>query len=818
MQKFFKCIINNSITVLIITALITALCIFSLFQTNINSDMAKYLDEDSTTKQTMRFLADNFNINGDAAVCIEGNLGDYERIKELVSQLSAVDNIDTVLWLGSYDRLFTVSGGEISSSNEMITGEKVHAIAGNYFKLENGTNYYLLSVSLSTSNASEEASEAMDSFADILANYSNSYNSEYYLGGTVMQGKNMLDSALGELPLFLIIAVIVISIILLLTSKSFVSALIFLLTIGISIALNMGTNFFTDSVSTVTFSVAAILQLALSMDYSIFLTHAYEREEKAENPQALLSAIKKTSVVILASALTTIAGFCALFFMKYKMGFDMGLCLAKGVALSFITVIIVQPCLMTVLKKACEKTKHKVLRPSFEKYSRVPHKARWAALVIAVVLFMPSVILSTGLDYYYLDTDYSEDSTGAKRVLDSDGSQMIFVVPLEDNDTQLRFLSQLQALESEGKLTKIISYYSLADILLGKISLPIYADASNPSEENLLTTVQLSSADVLAIIESGGKPGEEQAEKLKQSVTMAVKAAAPALIEQKAANAAYSYGRALTASEQALIAFEVANELQEQISAQLTAQLSAYSGQLAEYGETIDTMRSGFVADVDGIEYTYWTVSVAGAAESEGAVDTVKDIESLIHDSFGDDVNYLAAGSTQSVRDLASAATKDFAVVSIVSAVLILIILAATFRTLLLPLLMVAVIELAILLNMSITALLGSSINFMTYVVISAIQLGATIDYAILLVKNYRFALPASETPSDAVSCAIKNSAFSILVSMFILSGACLSVYFVSSDTIIREITMMIARGSAISAVLVLFILPSLLSLKKSNS
>ncbi|NLW64769.1 MAG: MMPL family transporter, partial [Clostridiales bacterium] len=227
--------------------------------------------------------------------------------------------------------------------------------------------------------------------------------------------------------------------------------------------------------------------------------------------------------------------------------------------------------------------------------------------------------------------------------------------------------------------------------------------------------------------------------------------------------------------------------------------------------------RSGFISDVDGTEYTYYTVSVAGAAESGEAVETVEDIESIIHNAFGDDAPYRAAGSTQTVRDLAEATKKDFVVVSIVSAVLILIILVITFRTLLLPLLMVAVIELAILLNMSISALSGSSINFMTYVVISAIQLGATIDYAILLVKNYRLALPASESPAEAVAQAIKNSAFSILISMFILSGACLSVYFVSSDKIIREITMMIARGAAISAVLVLFILPALLSLKKNK-
>lgn len=813
MKKVYSYIIAHSRAVLIITAILVCLGIYSITQTHINSDMSVYLSKNSSAKQTMEMLADNFNIHGDAAVCVQGELSDYEKVSALVSKLSAVDGVDELAWLGTYEQLFTITDGALTSSNPMIAAEKLQLVTGNYFKTSDGKGYYLMSVSLSDSNASKNASLAMNQFKDILAEYSkDNGNTDYFLGGTVMQGKNMLDSALSELPKFLLVAVLVISIILLITSKSVVSALIFLLTIGISIILNMGSNFFSENVSIVTFSVAAILQLALSMDYSIFLTYAYEREEKAGNPEALTSAIKKTSVVILASALTTIAGFCALFFMQYRLGENLGLCLAKGVALSFLTVLIVQPCLMTVLKKACERTKHKALEPSFEKYSKQPSRMRYAAVLIAVALLIPAIFLSTSLNYYYLDSGYSAESSGAKGVIDKNGSQMIFVVPLNSNDKQFEFLSKLNEMKDGGKLTNITSFYSLADSLLGGISIPIYA---TENAGDVLANVELPTEGVIEMLQSGGDLANVQSPALTAVVMQAVNEASQPLIEQKIAYAKRVYGGNLSENEIAVINYEVKTQVAQKIQAQLSAQLAAYSEQMSAYGESINEMQAKFMSSVNGKYYTYYVVSVAGAAEGEKAQNTVIDIENTIYEIFGSRVKYMAAGNTQVVRELQTVTSRDFVVVNIVSAVLIFLILIFTFKKLILPLMMMAVIELAILLNMSFSALSGNSINFMTYVVISAIQMGATIDYAILLVKNYRLALPEFGSTADAVGTAIKHSAFSIITSMSILVGACMPVYFVSSDKIIREITLMVARGSLISAVMVLFILPALLSFLK---
>ena len=814
MKRFFSFISKHSRTVLIITAVLLCICTYSATQTSINSDMAVYLDDESTGNKTMNFLAENFDVHGDAAICIQGELNDFNKLERLVSELGEEPGIAKINWLGSYSRLFTVSEGRLQPENGMIDNERLHALTENSYKTAGGKGYYILSLALAEGNASESSSIAMDNAGTILANYSEENGgADYYIGGTAMQGKNMLDSALGELPWFLLVAVLIISMILLLTSKSLIAALISLLTIGISIGLNMGSNFFTNSVSLVTFSVSAILQLALTMDYSIFLTHAFDREEKAGNPKALTTAIKKTFAVILASALTTIAGFCALFFMNYKLGADLGAYLAKGIALSFITVLIVQPCLMTVLKKAAKKTRHRALDPSFEKYSRVPSRLRYFILILTIVLLLPSAYFSTQLEYYYIDTYQSEESEGAKGVLDDSGSQTALVVPFESNEAQYGFMASLREMEENGELSNITSYYSLTEAIIGEFSVPIYASEDDTS--SVLATAKLSTFDILQILQNGEKAGDNA--ELSTAVKEAIEKAAPALIEQLAADSSRLYGRSLTEAEMSLIKLQAALQLQEQFASQLSSRFSEFSEQSAQYSDSLEEMKSSFFSTVGGSEYTLYNVSIAAPSESDEAVETLENIETLIYDTFNGKDSYLAAGNTQIVRDLAAVTNRDFVVVSAVSALFVLLVLIFTFKSVLLPLLMLALIELAILINMSISAISGNSINFMTYVVISAIQMGATIDYAILVVKNYRSALPDSDTTADAVAAAIKNSAFSIITSMSILAGACLPVFFISSDKIIKEISLMVARGAFISALLVLLILPGMISLKKKK-
>lgn len=808
MERFFLKVVRHRKLILIIAAFAAVAAVISLFHTNLNSDVARYLPDDSVSKQTIEFLRDNFGINGDAEICAEGTPENYKELTAIVKEIQALDSVSEVQWLGSYDGLFAFEDSKIVSAEKMLLDENVQKMTENLFIEYQGKSYFIITVSLAAANATTEAGEALTDISNILSGYSLPYD----LGGNAVQSDSMIKSAMNELPTFIIVALIVIMIILLICSSSVVSALIFLVTIGISIILNMGTNFFTKDISTITFSVAAILQLALSMDYSIFLTHSFETARKTmDDETAMAVAMRKTLVIIAASALTTIAGFIALFAMKYTMGFDLGLCLAKGVTFSFLTVVFVQPCLMLCLKRASDKTAHKSLNPSFKGLSRLPKKLRSAAPLIAAILLIPAVFFSMSLKYYYLDSGFDAEAVGPKAAAQSVGTQSIFAVETVSAEKQLELSEKVKRLDGVSSVT---GYYAIIQDLSEGISIPVYSSLEEQNEETLMFNFEPTAGEILAAVEGDRTPIQE---KITAKLTNYLTAAAPALIQDAIENEAASLGRPLNEAEQHTLTEGTIAELSQKYRVLIESQLGGLETQLEDFGGQFDEYREKFFAEVDGVEYTFFTAKIAGQSAGQEALETVQGISATAKYVLDTDTVYIA-GNTQTVSDLAEVTTIDLVIVSALSALLILIILLFTFKDFLTPILLILVIELAILINLSISTIMGSAINFMSYIIISAIQLGATIDYAILMTKNFRVELENFD-PYEAIGRAIKASAFPIIVSMSILCGACLSVYFVSSDDIIREITMLISRGSFISGMMVLFILPAILAVvaKKKN-
>jgi predicted exporter len=314
-------------------------------------------------------------------------------------------------------------------------------------------------------------------------------------------------------------------------------------------------------------------------------------------------------------------------------------------------------------------------------------------------------------------------------------------------------------------VTGVVGYYALVSTLSSGVSIPIYASPDTQGQP--LFYIDITPADVLSLA-AGGSINEKIGALLKN--------------------------------------------IPLELHGAVMAQLSGLARQTEQFSAMLSAAADGFFAEIDGQEYTYFAVTIGGMPESEQALDTINAISESIDNILGAPER-LAAGNSQAVFDLKGSTEKDFIMVSALSALLILVILIVTFRRLLLPLLLVALIELAILLNISLTAVRGGELNFMSYIVISAIQMGATIDYAILLTQNY---LSARKELGqlEAAESAVKTSAFSMLISASILVCACMSVNLVSSDRIIGEITMLIARGAAISAALVLTALPAILSIR----
>ena len=804
MDKIFGFVIRHKALILILTVVALAITGWQITKININSDVASYLPEDCISKQTFDILKKDFSINGDALVCFEGDESDFAALDKLAGELTANDEIDQIQWLGSYKDLFKFENGQLVSAQDMIGDENVRELTNGLYLQQDGKNYYIFNISMKADNATNEAAETLK----LIENTVSGYAKPYYIGGNAVQSNDMMESAFGELPMFMGVALAVISVILLLTSKSLMSALIFLITIGISIVFNMGTNFFTPNISTVTFSVASILQLALSMDYSIFLTHAYNTARLTQDVnEAMLTAIKKTLVVIAASALTTVAGFCALFAMKYEMGFDLGLCLAKGVTFSFLTVIFVQPCLMIVFRKACDKTTHKTINPSFKHMARLPGKLRIAAPIIGVVLLVPAIFFSTKLSYYYMDSNFDENATGPQAVVQEQGTQNIFVCQKVSGEKQLELARKIKEIPG---VTELTGYYNILDVLTSGIELPVYSSETEKDDSTFLFNIHPSDSDIISMMEGKMPTMSSVMDTATDAVSKAVEKAAPARVAAAVYQLEAQIGRSLTSGEYASLAAGITQQVQAEIQSAVTNQLFGLQDSFKAYSSQLEEMGSRFFATRNSTEYTFFTAKVAGQPEGDAAKETVAKINETVAGVLNTDKVY-SAGNTQTIVDLAETTGTDFIIVSVLSAIMILVILIVTFKSLLMPIMLVMLIELAILINLSISALVGHPINFMSYVIISAIQLGATIDYAILMTKNYHLALVGGNRLQAAVE-TVRESSFPILVSMSILCGACMSVYLFSSDTIIREITMLIARGSFISGLLVLVLLPALLT------
>lgn len=540
--------------------------------------------------------------------------------------------------------------------------------------------------------------------------------------------KDIFDSTINEIWKYLLVAILVMFIILLLTTTSLVEPFIFMLTLGVSIVINMGTNIILPSVSVVTFAASSILQLGLSMDYAIFMMHAYaeERKHTLDDGLAMQRAIPRTFSTITSSALTTVGGFIALFFMKFKIGADLGMVLAKGVFLSLLTVICLQPCLMLLLGKLTRKTEHRIMVPKLRHVASFSITHRKIIVIIATLILIPCIFLQgkVGLTYIKFVKE-PENPTRIQQSVNSMSNSLILIVPAGEGDYE-KNRELLERIDGLGDQVKaVMGVYSMLPDDLAPYLTKLTGAMSDPEFSQILKDYGLESM----------------------------------------------------------------------------------------LGSMDMSMLDSFVSN----GYTMYSVMISGEAESAQAAATLASIHRYCEEIFGaDQQKYYVTGMTQAVEDLRLITPADFTIVTVVSIAIILFVLLFALKSLKLSALLIAVIELGIFINLTISFLFGQSINFMAYIIISSIQLGATVDYAILYTVKYQRNLdimPAKE----AAYRALRDSGVSIITSVAIMAGCCLSVSLVTSNVIVGEITMMIARGSVISGILVMLLLPALLVVFTSN-
>lgn len=673
MQKFGRGVVKLRVPILIVSVLLLIPSIFGFLSTRINYDILSYLPSDIETMKGQDIMLDEFGKGGFSLVMLDGMEDkDVEKVKEKIEK---VDHVCDVLW---YDTL-----ADVSLPKEVLPDDIY-----DFFNTDNSTMMAVFFDEATSADGSLEAVKEIRSIA----------GEQCFVSGMSSVVEDIKDLTMQEAPMYVVIAVILTSIILALTMDSFLIPLFFMLSVGMAIVYNMGTNFIQGEISFITEALAAVLQLAVTIDYSIFLWHSYKEEKEkhpGDNKEAMAVAIGKTITSVVSSSITTVAGFLALCFMSYELGMDMGIVMAKGVVIGVICCITVLPSMILVFDKALEKTMHKDLVPSLEKPSKFIIKHHAAFIVLFIVVLIPAVYGQINTNVYYNLTDTLPkdlNSVIANTKLDEEYNMATTHMLLVDADMQPKEVNSM--LDEMGKVDGVSFSMSL-DTLIGP-SIP--------------------------------------REIVPKSVTKILKSDKWQLM--------------LIGSE-----YKVASDEEN-------AQIDELSKILKSY-------------DKDG----------------------------------------MLIGEAAATKDLIDITDHDFKVVNIVSIAAIFIIILIALRSVSLPIILVAVIEFAITVNMGVPCFTNTTIPFIASVVIGTIQLGATVDYAILMTTRYKTERNAGKDKHEAVTIALTTSMKSIMVSALGFFASTFGVGVYSSVDMISQLCTLMSRGAIISMITVICILPSMLML-----
>lgn len=673
MQKFGRGVVKLRVPILIVSVLLLIPSIFGFVSTRINYDILSYLPSDIETMKGQDIMLDEFGKGGFSLVMLDGmDDKDVEKVKEKIEK---VDHVCDVLW---YDTL-----ADVSLPKEVLPDDIY-----DFFNTDNSTMMAVFFDEATSADGSLEAVKEIRSIA----------GEQCFVSGMSSVVEDIKDLTMQEAPMYVVIAVILTSIILALTMDSFLIPLFFMLSVGMAIIYNMGTNFIQGEISFITEALAAVLQLAVTIDYSIFLWHSYKEEKEkhpGDNKEAMAVAIGKTITSVVSSSITTVAGFLALCFMSYELGMDMGIVMAKGVVIGVICCITVLPSMILVFDKALEKTMHKDLVPSLEKPSKFIIKHHAAFIVLFIVVLIPAVYGQINTNVYYNLTDTLPkdlNSVIANTKLDEEYNMATTHMLLVDADMQPKEVNSM--LDEMGKVDGVSFSMSL-DTLIGP-SIP--------------------------------------REIVPESVTKILKSDKWQLM--------------LVGSE-----YKVASDEEN-------AQIDELSKILKSY-------------DKDG----------------------------------------MLIGEAAATKDLIDITDHDFKVVNIVSIAAIFIIILIALRSVSLPIILVAVIEFAITVNMGVPCFTNTTIPFIASVVIGTIQLGATVDYAILMTTRYKTERNAGKDKHEAVTIALSTSMKSIMVSALGFFASTFGVGVYSSVDMISQLCTLMSRGAIISMITVICILPSMLML-----
>lgn len=655
--------------IIIVFLILTVICAGLSTLVGVNYNFADYLPEDAPSTNALNVMEEEYSqpIPNMRVVIYDVSIPDALEYKEKIEK---AEGVKEVTWLD--DSIDIYGPLELADQDTVETWYK--------------NSDALFSVTVSSDEKEKKA--AVDAIREIIGD-------DNAMSGTAVTDVLSPVHTSQEIQKIMLIALPIVFIILLLTTTSWFEPVLFMITIGVAIMLNRGTNLIFGEISFVTNAAGSVLQLAVSMDYSIFLLHRFaeNRQEGGNVQDAMMKAVKQSMGSVLSSGLTTVTGFAALILMRFRIGPDMGYVMAKAIVFSLICVLCFLPALAISTYKLIDKTRHRAFWSDFHKFAKAVLKVRIPALILAVLLLIPCYIAQGKNDFLY----------GSSRVYST-------------NETQMG--RDLLAIEDEyGPSNPLVILVPKGDI----------------SKEQQLNDALKADPDVTSVI----------------SYVNTVGASIP----------------------------------EDFVPEESLSQL---------YSE----------------HYSRFVVSLDTEEVEDGWADKVDELHTICEKYYGDEA--LIAGDLASTEDLKDTITVDNTRVNILAILFVFVILVLNFKSVSIPIILTLVIELSIWINLSVPYLQSTTLHYIGYLIISSVQLGATIDYAILLTGRYMDERKTKKR-KDAVIESIRACVLSLFTSAIILTIAGSVLGAISTNLVLSQLGILVGRGAVISFILVLFVLPALL-------
>lgn len=722
---------RKAIEILFVLAIIySVLCINKV---QVNQDITSYLPADSETRQGLSIMDEQFMTYGSAKVMLANVT--FNQADSLVDSLENVDGVKEVAFDDSSD----------------------------HFK---GTNA-LFDITFSGTSDEQVSKDALNSVKDILADY------DVYVSTEVGSEESSAESLAKDMNIILVLAVVVIVAVLLLSTKAYLQIPVLLITFGVAAILNMGTNYWFGTISSITNSIAVVLQLALAIDYAIILCDRFmEEHETLDAEEAVKVALSKAIPEISSSSLTTISGMVAMMFMQFRLGYDMGIILVKAIILSLISVFFLMPGVLLIFAKGIDKTHHKCYVPKITIVGKFANKTKYIIPPLFIICLVFAFMKSNNCQYIYdtssiVSAKKSESKIAQETIEETFGAsnQLVVMVPKGDYESEHKVVKKLQNLD-----------YVTSALALSNVSINdeyVLTDKLSPRQFSELVGID---REVVEVLYMAYAYNQEQ------------------------------YGPVVTGIgdydvpiiDMFLFLYDQYKEGYVTLDSNLDEKLTTL----------YDTLHDAQL-QLQGSDYSRLVLNISLPVEGQETYDALEEIRGIAAQYYLKD-SVILVGNSTSDHDLESSFASDNIIISVLTALFVMIILFFTFQSAGLPVLLVLTIQGSIWINFAVPSIEGQTVFFIAYLIVSAIQMGATIDYAIVISNRY-LQLKQQMPLKEAITETLNQSFPTIFTSGSILTCAGFLIGEIASDATVASIGVALGRGTLISIILVLFVLPQIL-------